>query len=1113
MKNMRDQLKKIKEDHRDFQFVPYQGIYNEHQFTDRETTSKVNKADILGRDKERKGAIASLSASNNQENATILPIFGLGGIGKTTLAQLVFSDIHFKDYDHRIWVYVSQVFDLGKIGNTIISQVLKEGGHIGLSKEFIYQRLHELLDDKKTLIILDDLWETNDSQLNELKLMLNVSSKTKVLVTTRNEEIANRIGTVTPCRLSPLNNDICWDIIKKNTKFESREDKQQLQKIGQVIASKCGGVPLAAQALGFMLSRMDLKKWEEVSNSDIWNEPFPENSVLPSLKLTYIAMPPNLRLCFAYCAMFPRGFTIAKYNLIHQWIALDFVKPSNVFSDIQNAEKYVEQLLGMSFLQPSKLPTTDWKQSGFTMHDLVYDLARSVMGEELIVYNANNVRSMGDRKYCRYAIFTNCSNPLKISTILPPKLRALFFHDSRKLDLQSGAFSSAKYLRVLDLTESSIGMLPSSIGHLKQMRFLIAPGMNNRRFPCSITGLLELKYLNLSGSSRFSAIPASIGKLVCLKHLDLSGCTKLAKMPKSLGNLRKLLHLDLSSCSSLKRIPGATCNLTCLQYLNLSRCSNLQMLPQDLGSLEELQYFSISACSKIVELPVSFRKLTNLVHLDLSRCSFVMPEVLGGFTNLKFLNLSGSLNNKGQAGENIDYISTLTKLVHLDLSWNSIPSLPISIGNLKRLHTLDVSGCACLSSLPGTIGSIASLELLLVNGCSSHLKNYIRQSGLKCNPFPHLVVCPNNDDSGSNLHELEDRNPSELQISCLEKIRIRGEASGIELCNKENLSELTLHWAMETTFRTIEDKDVLGELVPPKGLEHLELRGYSSTGFPNWFMEISYYLPFLVYVELEDLPRCSDLPPFGQLPNLKGLYLLRLRSIKKISGDFCGGNRAFPQLTSFTLGDMQGLEEWNTTYCGHDGTEDFMFPSLVELKIYNCPKLRLKPCPPTFRNWNITDCDEVLNSGEEGENFSHYDSHAVRTNLVVQGSYCGNWRLLHHLPTLQRLGFDCLYRMTSLPQSLRQLASLRFLVLHKCNNLSSLPEWISDIKSLEDLEIVGCDMIKSIPSSIQQLTKLKNLRILDCSELERWCAESEENWMKLAHIKHVVCDDIFPSLA
>ncbi|CAL4888786.1 unnamed protein product [Urochloa decumbens] len=1112
MRKIRDQLRNIKEDHLNFRFESCHRIGIEHQFTDRETTSKVSEAGILGRDRERKRVIELLSASNDKEGLPVLPIFGLGGIGKTTLAQLVFNHIHFKDYDHRVWVYVSQVFDLKKIGNTIISQVQKEGRHNGDSMEFIYQRLQELLDDKKTLIILDDLWETDDTKLNELKLMLNVSRKMKVLITTRNEEIANRICTIPPCRLSPLNNAMCWDIIKKTTNFVSREDKQQLERIGLVIASKCGGVPLAAQALGFMLSRMNLRQWEEVSNSDIWNEPFAENSVLPSLKLTYIAMMPYLRLCFAYCAIFPRGHIIAKDNLIHQWIALDFIKPSILFSDIlQLGHKYVGQLLGMSFLQHSKLPTTSQKGSLLTMHDLVYDLARSVMDEELIVCDTDKVRGIMDRKYCRYALLTNCSKPLKISTILAAKLRALLFHDCRYLGIHGVSFSFAKCLRVLELTESAITDFPESIGKLKQLRFLVAPGMKNQSLPDSVTGLTKLQYLNLSGCSEIEELPKSLGNLKNMMHLELSGCSRLKtvsedlcdliklqylnlsccskfeRLPQGLGNITGLSYLNISSCSKLKRLPQNFGSITKLHYLNLSSCSSLEMLPEDLGNLTELQYLYLAGCHKINVLPESVGKLTNLVHLDLSQCCFRMPEALSGLAKLKYLNLSGSLNQMPFW----DKYTTFTNLEHLDLSRNCFPCLPESIGNLKRLHTLDLSRCKHLRSLTMSIGSIDSLEVLVVDDCSEDLKNYIKRSGLKCNPLCHFVVCRNNNDSVSNLHQIEGINPYELQISCLQKVNIPGEANAIELSNKENLSKLTVHWTMDAD-RVLKDKDVLGELVPPSGLKHLELEGYISRSFPNWLMCIYCYLPNLVSLSLQDLPRCDSLPPLGQLSNLKELYLASLRSITKINADFCGGSRAFLQLSSFTLWGMKGLEEWNTTYCGEDGTEEFMFPVLDILVIEYCPRLRLKPCPPTFRKWEILDSDEVLNSGEGWDNFSHFNSAARRTKLVVwRSSYCGSWRLLHHLPTLQELDLKFLHQMTSLPEAMQQLNSLRFLKLHNCNSISMLPEWLGDLKSLECLRILKCKTITSMPSSIQQLTKLQKLRIIGNPELKQWREEPE----------------------
>jgi len=151
---------------------------------------------------------------------------------------------------------------------------------------------------------------------------------------------------------------MCWEIIKQRCAFETRDDKKYLTSIGKDIALKCGGVALAAQSVGFMLQSMKSSQWMEVKNNNIWKESISDdaslqNQVLASLKLTYSYMDSCLKPCFTYCAMFPKGQKIHKDDLIQQWISLGFIKPTKIHSIMELCEKYVVQLLGLSFLQHS----------------------------------------------------------------------------------------------------------------------------------------------------------------------------------------------------------------------------------------------------------------------------------------------------------------------------------------------------------------------------------------------------------------------------------------------------------------------------------------------------------------------------------------------------------------------------------------------------------------------------------------------------------------------------------------------------------------------------------------------------------------------------------------
>jgi hypothetical protein len=137
---------------------------------------------------------------------------------------------------------------------------------------------------------------------------------------------------------------------------------------------------------------------------------------------------------------------------------------------------------------------------------------------------------------------------------------------------------------------------------------------------------------------------------------------------------------------------------------------------------------------------------------------------------------------------------------------------------------------------------------------------------------------------------------------------------------------------------------------------------------------------------------CTNLPPFGQLPNLESLSLSKLSSIDKIDREFCGGKGAFDRLTYFFIDDMKGLEEWNTTYSIENGVEEFMFPMLDEPVIQDCPRLRLKPCPPTFHECIIYGSDQVIFSLEVDKTSHHCSSssRAIKLDLELTAHGVGD---------------------------------------------------------------------------------------------------------------------------
>jgi hypothetical protein len=305
--------------------------------------------------------------------------------------------------------------------------------------------------------------------------------------------------------------------------------------------------------------------------------------------------------------------------------------------------------------------------------------------------------------------------------------------------------------------------------------------------------------------------------------------------------------------------------------------------------------------------------------------------------------------------------------------------------------------------------------------------------------LPEFKVRADDGNGGSNLHLLEGINVSELRISSLENVRFLEEATKVKLLDKHNLSKLKLAWSTERAVQFLDEQDLLGQLVPPRGLKIICLQGYSSTSFPGWLMCIYCHLTNLVSIDLCEMPTCSNLPQIGHLPHLENLLLFKLAGIERIYREFCGGKGAFRRLSSFKVYEMEALKEWNTTYSVEDGVEMFMFPVLDSLRIAYCPRLRLKPCRPTFRECKIRGSKQVISSLEEVDKTSHHcscSSRAIKLDLDIS---CKSIRLFHHFPALRELIISGNH-LTSMPESMWHLTSLDSLTLDCCYNISALPE-------------------------------------------------------------------------
>ncbi|KAL5708272.1 hypothetical protein ACHQM5_019087 [Ranunculus cassubicifolius] len=645
------------------------------------TSSIVDVSKIHGRDQDTKIIVNRLlgESSHQESEVQVIAIVGMGGFGKTTLAKLVLKEEGVvKNFEKKMWVCVSEPFDLFGVAKKIIEEAQ---GNVpsSIGWEAIHQCLCNSVKGIRFLLVLDDVWTKDPNHWNPLKVSLDGGAPgSRIIVTTRNEEVAKMMGSSHIHSVEKLSEGDGWSLLR-DIALKGRDDEcRKFEKVGKEIANKCKGVPLVLSTLaGLLRVKATVQNWRDILGSDLWGLAQIEDFFLPSLFLSYYSLPSVSKQCFLYCSVFPKDTQMEKELLVKLWMAEGFLGTGRMVELEKVGEDHFDNLAMRSFFQDFE-NDSNGNITSCKMHDLVHDFAQYL--------------SQGE-----------CSNNSKFDC---EKVRYLY-----RQGIENSSLYEAKKLRTL-------------IGYSRTISVDLF-----EKLPC-------LRVLDLGYTDDLKELPEAVGKLVHLRYLDLSDDRDLLKLPETICNLYNLQTLRLNRCDRLKKLPEEIGRLSNLRHLEMERTDALHHLPQSikrLSSLRTLSKFIVSQGCKIGNLK-HLNNLGGALELEglggMTDESDAIEADLKKKKNLRFLTFdweNGEENDMGVQSDVAGAVGILERLEpHEDLEKlemsNYIGSqFPRWFGNslvLGNLVKMKFYRCNQITQLPG-LGKLGSLESLKISGMGS----------------------------------------------------------------------------------------------------------------------------------------------------------------------------------------------------------------------------------------------------------------------------------------------------------------------------------------------------------------------------------------------------------